>query len=83
MIISEKPWECPRCRKINAPNCPQCFCTPVKREYCSECFSDSVVMFNSPLPSLDILEAYAECFHKNYTHSGCNDNQSEELKVIE
>lgn len=22
-----QPWECPRCHKINAPWCPQCFCT--------------------------------------------------------
>lgn len=23
-----KPWECPRCRKVNAPWLNQCFCVP-------------------------------------------------------
>lgn len=25
-----RPWECPRCRKINAPWLNQCFCQPTQ-----------------------------------------------------
>jgi len=23
-----QPWECPRCKRINAPTNPSCFCSP-------------------------------------------------------
>ncbi len=26
--MSNAPWECPRCRRINAPFNPTCFCPP-------------------------------------------------------
>lgn len=33
-IIKHKPWECPRCKTINAPWLSQCTCKPeVKEEY--------------------------------------------------
>lgn len=69
-FIMNTPWECPRCRKWNAPTNPQCFCQPIKREYCGECLANAFAIFNPPLPSLDVIHAYAEDFHKNYPHSG-------------
>jgi hypothetical protein len=66
MIISEKkPWECPRCRQWNGPSSLKCDCKPIKREYCTECLVDAYAIFNSPFPSLDVIHAYAEDFHKN------------------
>ena len=28
--MSNQPWECPRCKRINAPFNPSCFCSPEK-----------------------------------------------------
>ena len=28
--MSNRAWECPRCRRINAPFNPTCFCNPEK-----------------------------------------------------
>ncbi|HEX4044676.1 MAG TPA: hypothetical protein VHZ76_03305 [Gammaproteobacteria bacterium] len=29
--MSNKPWECPRCEKINAPWLPHCYCVPKEK----------------------------------------------------
>lgn len=26
--MTNQPWECPRCRRMNAPHNPTCFCRP-------------------------------------------------------
>ncbi len=44
------------------------YCEPIKRDYCPECLSDAINLFESPLPSLDIIYSYAEDFHKNMRH---------------
>ena len=28
--MTNQPWECPRCKRINAPFTPTCFCNPEK-----------------------------------------------------
>jgi late competence protein required for DNA uptake (superfamily II DNA/RNA helicase) len=74
MIISETPWECPRCNSWLSPKSLKCDCKPIKRDYCLECLTDAFAMFNSPFPSLDIIHAYAENLHLNYAHRNNNDN---------
>lgn len=43
--FEQKPWECPRCGRINAPFNPTCFCNPTSNDYttiagiCKECGS--------------------------------------------
>ena len=61
-------WECPRCRSWHSPLSLKCDCTPIKREGCPECLSYAFSIFNLPFPSMDVIEAYAEDFHKNYEH---------------
>lgn len=73
MIISEKPWECPRCRSWHGPQSLKCDCQPIVRNYCTECMIDALRLFNPPYPSLEVLAAYAEDFHENTEHRK-NDN---------
>lgn len=75
MIVNEKPWECPRCRTWHSPVSLKCDCKPIKRNYCSECLSDAYSIFNTPFPNLDVIELWAESFHKNYDHRNKSDNQ--------
>ena len=35
-----KPWECPRCGRINAPFSPSCFCTKDNRSYLQKVLQD-------------------------------------------
>lgn len=41
--MTNQAWECPRCKRINAPFNPTCFCSPKSNDYstiagvCSEC----------------------------------------------
>jgi hypothetical protein len=41
--MTNQPWECPRCKRMNAPFNPTCFCSPISNDYstivgvCSEC----------------------------------------------
>jgi hypothetical protein len=67
-MMSDKPWECPRCRTWHGPSSRKCDCKPIKREYCPECLSDAFSIFKSPLPEMDVIYAYAEHFHKNFSH---------------
>ncbi len=69
-----KPWECPRCRTWNSPISLKCDCKPIKRKYCNGCLSSAFAIFLPPFPSMDIIEAYAESFHKNY----CKENSTDD-----
>jgi len=73
MIISEKPWECPRCKSWHGPNSEKCDCKPIKRQYCAECLADAYSVFDLPFPSYDVIQAWAEHFHLNYAHREVKD----------
>ena len=75
--MNNKPWECPRCRKWNAPTNPQCFCKPIKREYCPECLTDALALFSTPFPSYDVIQTYAEDFHLNVAHRSEDEKTSD------
>lgn len=64
----KQPWECPRCRSWNSPDSAKCDCKPIIRDFCTECLLDAYSLFKPPYPSLDIIHAYAEDFHKNFAH---------------
>jgi len=77
MTINKKPWECPRCRSWMSPSALKCDCPPVKRDYCTKCLTDAFSIFDPPFPSLDIIHAYAEDFHKNYAHKMANEKKGD------
>lgn len=54
--MTNKPWECPRCKRINAPFNPTCFCSPEKK---SEYVEDALVYLNGlkkPLFTFDEVD---------------------------
>ncbi len=40
-----QPWECPRCKRMNAPFTPSCFCSPDNK---SDHLEDSFSYLNGP-----------------------------------
>ena len=66
--MEAKPWNCPRCRAWHSPASLKCDCKPIKREYCEECLGDAIKCFRLSLPSNEIIEMWAEYFHKNFKH---------------
>ena len=41
--LNKKPWECPRCNKINAPWLAQCTCQPKDESYTKELYQNAAI----------------------------------------